>query len=1637
MKIHYNYHQNIRLAKGFLLSGIASLGLGFLSISAAQADDDFVRITRTIENDELNALGISNPVGLLFSPKAEELLILEESEAATEEIEVTTISLDEEESSSPVTIPTDILEPINAVFDSNANRILVIHPETKSDAAGIIEVKSKNNGELPKDPTITETEIPDTLPLENPQGVTTDPEEGFIYILDSGKIVRVEPRNEGGLDGATAIKVPLPSGIGAPDQLRGIAFNPNDELIYVYNSVQQKLYGIDKNGALQSTRDLSDFGLSSTQSIVFAPSGDTTDDPSQLSLYIVDKGLTDEGTTNQIAQAGRVGAAGSTSTNTAAQAAVTSATKDTTPNSQIIEISLIEPPSARAAATSGTLVQIIDLSQLNNPHFPATSSLPFLATPDPSGITYLPGNDSVLIVDGEVEEVTGAPSTDYNVFEIDYGFNVPDIDRLTDVLTIVETPFVAAIRGAKFSNEPTGISAVNPNNGHVFVSDDDVFLTNDQSIFEVAPGPDGVFATPDDLVTKIILTTLKTGGIKDPEGVAYGEVALGQKRIFIAGGSDNEVYIVDLGANGILNVGDTVTNFDTLADGLRDPEGIEFDPNTGTLYVIGEPIDKVFEYQVDGTLVQSIDISAALPGAPNVPTGLGLNQPAGLILAPSSVGGPPNLYIVDRGIDNRGHPTENDGQLFEINIGTVNQNPIAVDDNVTTVQDTAVVDGNVLDGTLSGGTADSDPDGNSIQVDSNTAPGNGTLTSGVTANGLFTYTPDAGFTGSDSFNYTISDGQGGTATATVNIQVTPSPGGGNQIVSSKVATSSDDAEEKDASGFVTTTNSDLDLTASLGDTQTTGVRFHPAIPSGATIVNAYIQFTADEVNATATSLTFKGQNSSNAPTFTTANRNISGRATTINSVTWNVPAWNNVGDAGSAQRTPDLSTIIQEIVNISGWSNGNGLAIIITGTGKRPAETYDADPAKAAVLHVEYSTGPSGGNQNPNAVNDSVTTQQDTSVNGNVLNGSLSGGTADSDPDGNSIQVDSNTTPSNGTLTSGVTANGLFTYTPDLGFTGSDSFNYTLSDGQGGVATATVSITVTAGNQNPTAVNDSVETQQDTEVNGNVLDGTLSGGTADSDPDGGTIQVSSNTSPSNGSLTSGVTSDGLFTYSPDAGFTGTDAFDYTLSDGQGGTATATVSIQVTLTDSGNQTVTSQVATSSDDAEEKDISGFVTTTNGDLDFTESGGNTQTTGIRFLLDVPSGVTIVNAYIQFTADEVNSTATSLTIRGQNSGNAPTFSSANGNISGRATTSNSVSWSSVPSWNNVGDAGSAQRTPDLSSIIQEVINGSGWSNGNGLAIIIEGTGKRPAETYDAAPAKAAVLHVEYNTGSSGGNQNPNAVNDSVTTQQDTSVNGNVLNGSLSGGTADNDPDGDTIQVSGNTTPNNGSLSSGVTANGIFTYTPDAGFTGSDSFIYTISDGQGGTATASVSLQVTSTGGGNQIVTSQVAVSSDDAEEKDASGFVTTTNGDLDLTESGGDTQTMGVRFLLNVPAGATIVNAYIQFTADEVRSAATSLIIQGQSSSNAPTFTSNNGDISGRATTSNSVAWSSVLSWNNVGDAGLAQQTPDLSSIIQEIVDGSGWSNGNGLAIILTGNGKRPAETYDADPTNAAVLHVEFNSE
>ena len=179
-----------------------------------------------------------------------------------------------------------------------------------------------------------------------------------------------------------------------------------------------------------------------------------------------------------------------------------------------------------------------------------------------------------------------------------------------------------------------------------------------------------------------------------------------------------------------------------------------------------------------------------------------------------------------------------------------------------------------------------------------------------------------------------------------------------QQIMVKVMTSSDDAEQAQ-NGDVNYTSSDLELIAD-GDPQTVGMRFiNVAIPQGATITKAYIQFTCDEIgssNINPCNLTIKGQDADNAPTFTTAHNSITNRPTTSASVLWQPSNWNYVNRQWTRQKTSDIASVIQEIVDRGGWQSGNSLVIIISGTGKRVADSQNGGSSgtRSPQLLIEF-----------------------------------------------------------------------------------------------------------------------------------------------------------------------------------------------------------------------------------------------------------------------------------------------------------------------------------------------------------------------------------------------------------------------------------------------------------------------------------------------------------------------------------------------------------------------------------------------------------------------------------------------------------------------------------------------------------
>ncbi len=301
-------------------------------------------------------------------------------------------------------------------------------------------------------------------------------------------------------------------------------------------------------------------------------------------------------------------------------------------------------------------------------------------------------------------------------------------------------------------------------------------------------------------------------------------------------------------------------------------------------------------------------------------------------------------------------------------------------------------------------------------------------------------------------------------------------------------------------------------------------------------------------------------------------------------------------------------------------------------------------------------------------------------------------------------------------------------------------------------------------------------------------------------------------------------------------------------------------------------------------------------------------------------------------------------MVIQGEDSNSAATFAVTTNNISsssGRPKTTATVAWDSIPAWIQ----NTSYQTPDITTVVQEIVDRSAWCGGNDMAFILtqnaaNDAAERIAYSFDSNSNSAPRLHIEYN---------------------EEVVVGGDINGCI-----------------------------------------------------------------------------NQTFQAQVISGSDDAEEHADGSMASLGSSDLEMVEES-DTQKVGIRFRgVNIPKDTTILEAYITFTADETDTTATSLTIRGHDADNSGTFSSAASSVSSKiaeATTGlASVAWTSattppLTAWNTVGEQ---HRTPDLAPIVRQITSRQGWSAGNAMTFLITGSGKRVADSYDGDPSSSPTLTI-----
>jgi len=202
-------------------------------------------------------------------------------------------------------------------------------------------------------------------------------------------------------------------------------------------------------------------------------------------------------------------------------------------------------------------------------------------------------------------------------------------------------------------------------------------------------------------------------------------------------------------------------------------------------------------------------------------------------------------------------------------------------------------------------------------------------------------------------------------------------GVGSGTVIRRVNADENDAEEGSPNSptdpfNISLTSSDLELhnetlaEAGANWNDLVGMRWtNITIPQAATITNAEIQFHVDSTNPDlALEVIFDGHDVDDSPIFNSTDGNISDRVGTTATVNWNIPDWVNTSDEGAAQLTPDLSSIVQEIIDRGSWVSGNSLTIMIrdwADTGEplaeRHAESFDGEAGSAPEISISFTEG--------------------------------------------------------------------------------------------------------------------------------------------------------------------------------------------------------------------------------------------------------------------------------------------------------------------------------------------------------------------------------------------------------------------------------------------------------------------------------------------------------------------------------------------------------------------------------------------------------------------------------------------------------------------------------------------------------
>ena len=525
------------------------------------------------------------------------------------------------------------------------------------------------------------------------------------------------------------------------------------------------------------------------------------------------------------------------------------------------------------------------------------------------------------------------------------------------------------------------------------------------------------------------------------------------------------------------------------------------------------------------------------------------NDPEGDPISISGVTQPPQGTVV---IDGDGtvtftpSPNYNGQESFEVTVSDGNgSTTVTVTVTVNPVPDAPVISGNLDDITVNEDSSVDvaildnayDPDGDPISITAVTQSAHGTI---VVNGGTVTYTPVANYNGPDSFNFTISDGTGLATDGTVHIHVI----------------SVNDAPVTSSASITTSEETPVQITLDATDVDNDPLTFaiisqplHGAISISGNIAT----YNPDADYFGPDSFTFQASDG-------TAVSNVSAVTITITNVN-DAPVANDDYLAFHGWNPVTVAVLANDV-------DADGDSLTVTGISATPLHgstsinpdstvTYMPDSGYVGQDSFDYTISDGHGgvtsatvhlgvnveNNAPVASDASVTTNEETPV-------QITLDATDVDNDPLTFAIISQ--PLHGTIALPSGSN-TATYTPDTDYFGSDSFTFQANDGLAGSNVSTVTIAVTNVNDAPKANDDLFVTNEDTPFSASVT-------ANDVDVDGDALYVMSHTAPANGILN--MNDNGTFTYTPNRNVHGTDSFQYTVSDDNGGTSTATVTITI-------------------------------------------------------------------------------------------------------------------------------------------------------------------------------------------------------------------------------------------------------------------------------------------------------------------------------------------------------------------------------------------------------------------------------------------------------------------------------------------